>query len=70
MKGGKQAVGGIREAATGVEPQNDAVDFFYKTQGFQQLFTRVEVFLLNFFSIVQSIHSHCNFFLQFFRILL
>ncbi|KOM52906.1 hypothetical protein LR48_Vigan09g156500 [Vigna angularis] len=45
MKGGKQAVGGIREAATGVEPQNDAVDFFYKTQGFQQLFTRVELSL-------------------------
>ncbi|KAK7284308.1 hypothetical protein RJT34_19053 [Clitoria ternatea] len=42
LKGGKQAVGGLREAAT---TQNDAVDFFYKTQGFQPMFTQVELSL-------------------------
>ena len=55
MKGGKQAVGGKSNEATGTGAttnnnggQNDAVDFFYKTQGFQQLFTQVEVlFFLN-----------------------
>ncbi|KAK8468724.1 hypothetical protein PHAVU_006G096100 [Phaseolus vulgaris] len=45
MEGGKQAVGGKREAATGIEQKNDAVDFFYKTQGFHQLFTRVQLSL-------------------------
>ncbi|KHN43245.1 Protein BONZAI 3 [Glycine soja] len=50
IKGGKQAVGGKSNEATGTGAttnnnggQNDAVDFFYKTQGFQQLFTQVEL---------------------------
>lgn len=51
MKGGKQAVGGNINAGTATNNnggQNDAVDLFYKTQGFQQLFTQVEVlFFLN-----------------------
>lgn len=52
MEGGKQAVGGKREAATGIEQKNDAVDFFYKTQGFHQLFTRVQVFFsISFLSL-------------------
>ncbi|KAG4928870.1 Protein BONZAI 3 [Glycine soja] len=52
IKGGKQAVGGNSNEATGTGAttnnnggQNDAVDFFYKTQGFQQLFTQVELSL-------------------------
>ncbi|CAJ1960950.1 unnamed protein product [Sphenostylis stenocarpa] len=32
----------ITLAATGNEPQNDSIDFFDKTQGFHQLFTRLE----------------------------
>jgi len=67
MKGGKQAVGGIREAATGSEQQNDAVDFFYKTQGFHQLFTRVEVFFsISFLSL--NLFTVAAIFLYFFRI--
>ncbi|TKY61444.1 BONZAI 3 [Spatholobus suberectus] len=50
LKGGKEAVGGLHEAATGTGrnnngAHNDAVDFFYKTQGFQQMFTQVELSL-------------------------
>ncbi|KAG5044339.1 hypothetical protein JHK87_008254 [Glycine soja] len=48
MKGGKQAVGGNINAGTATNNnggQNDAVDLFYKTQGFQQLFTQVELSL-------------------------
>ncbi|KAL2345739.1 hypothetical protein Fmac_007024 [Flemingia macrophylla] len=42
VKGGKQAVGGN---GNGKEAQNDAVDFFYKTQGFHQMYSRVELSL-------------------------
>jgi hypothetical protein len=41
MKGAKEAVGGVNQKAT--NNNNDAVDFFYKSQGFQPLFTQVEV---------------------------
>ncbi|XP_027931702.1 protein BONZAI 3-like [Vigna unguiculata] len=42
MEGGKQGVGGLGEAANA---QNDAVDFFYRSQGFHQMFTQVELSL-------------------------
>ncbi|WVY94325.1 hypothetical protein V8G54_033413 [Vigna mungo] len=42
MQGGKQAVGGLGEA---VNAENDAVDFFYRSQGFHQMFTQVELSL-------------------------
>ncbi|KAK2365103.1 protein BONZAI [Trifolium repens] len=41
MKGAKEAVGGVNQKAT--NNNNDAVDFFYKSQGFQPLFTQVEL---------------------------
>lgn len=41
VKGAKEAVGGVNQKAT--NNNNDAVDFFYTSQGFQPLFTRVEV---------------------------
>jgi hypothetical protein len=41
MKGAKEAIGGVNQKAT--NNNNDAVDFFYKSQGFQPLFTQVEV---------------------------
>lgn len=48
MQGGKQAVGGLGEA---VNAENDAVDFFYRSQGFHQMFTQVEVLIFFFFII-------------------
>ncbi|XP_047152446.1 protein BONZAI 3 isoform X2 [Vigna umbellata] len=42
MQGGKQAVGGLSEA---VNAENDAVDFFYRSQGFHQMFSQVELSL-------------------------
>ncbi|KAI5424220.1 protein BONZAI 3 isoform X1 [Lathyrus oleraceus] len=41
VKGAKEAVGGVNQKAT--NNNNDAVDFFYTSQGFQPLFTRVEL---------------------------
>ncbi|WJX85490.1 Protein BONZAI 3 [Trifolium repens] len=41
MKGAKEAIGGVNQKAT--NNNNDAVDFFYKSQGFQPLFTQVEL---------------------------
>jgi hypothetical protein len=46
MKGAKEAVGGVNQKAT--NNNNDAVDFFYKAQGFQPLFTQVEVYPSSF----------------------
>ncbi|TKY45386.1 BONZAI 3 [Spatholobus suberectus] len=48
LKGGKEAVGGLHEAATGTGrnndgTHNDAVDLFYKTQGFPPKFNQVDV---------------------------
>ena len=51
LEGGKQAVGGLQHAHQHQQhpgnntsgAHNDAVDFFYKTKGFQQMFTQVEV---------------------------
>lgn len=51
VEGGKQAVGGLQRgpmAASGgadVATHNDAVDYFYQVQGFQPLFTQVELSL-------------------------
>ncbi|KAK4273514.1 hypothetical protein QN277_021897 [Acacia crassicarpa] len=49
LKGGKQAVGGVRHSpALGPTPlpaHNDAVDFFYRSQGFQPMFTQLELSL-------------------------
>ncbi|PNX62282.1 hypothetical protein L195_g061077, partial [Trifolium pratense] len=36
----KEAVGGVNQKAT--NNNNDAVDFFYTSQGFQPLFTQLE----------------------------
>ncbi|XP_045796526.1 protein BONZAI 3-like isoform X2 [Trifolium pratense] len=41
LQGAKEAVGGINQKAT--NNNNDAVDFFYTSQGFQPLFTQVEL---------------------------
>ncbi|XP_058752937.1 protein BONZAI 3-like isoform X2 [Vicia villosa] len=41
VKGAKEAVGGVNQKAT--NNNNDAVDFFYTSQGFQPLFTRIEL---------------------------
>ncbi|KAK2365105.1 protein BONZAI [Trifolium repens] len=41
IQGAKEAVGGVNQKAT--NNNNDAVDFFYKSQGFQPLFTQVEL---------------------------
>ncbi|CAJ2631557.1 unnamed protein product [Trifolium pratense] len=41
MKGAKEAIGGVNQKAT--NNNNDAVDFFYTSQGFQPLFTQVEL---------------------------
>jgi hypothetical protein len=41
IQGAKEAVGGVNQKAT--NNNNDAVDFFYTSQGFQPLFTQVEV---------------------------
>ena len=43
MKGAKQAVGGVNAQTGTTNNNNDAVDFFYTAQGFQPLFTQVEV---------------------------
>lgn len=50
VQGGKQAVGGVQERPTGATTMthndgghNDAVDFFYRSRGLQQLFTQIEV---------------------------
>jgi len=49
IEGGKQAVGGVQRgpmAASGgadSAAHNDAVDYFYQVQGFQPLFTQIEV---------------------------
>ncbi|XP_020204564.1 protein BONZAI 1 isoform X2 [Cajanus cajan] len=44
VKGGKQAVGGNGNG-NGRESLNDAVHFFYKTQGFQPIFTQLQLSL-------------------------
>ena len=45
LRGGQQAVGGVRQGSYSYDGgHNDAVDLFYRTQGFQPLFTQVEVF--------------------------
>ncbi|GAU11573.1 hypothetical protein TSUD_345640 [Trifolium subterraneum] len=41
IQGAKEAVGGVNQKAT--NNNNDAVDFFYTSQGFQPLFTQVEI---------------------------
>ncbi|KAK2365108.1 Protein BONZAI 3 [Trifolium repens] len=45
MKGAKQAVGGVLPQTAPNNNNNDAVDFFYTAQGFQPLFTQVELSL-------------------------
>ncbi|KAK7337838.1 hypothetical protein VNO77_18425 [Canavalia gladiata] len=47
LKGGKEAVGGLHQAAIGNNngAHNDAVDFFYTSQGFTPMFTQVELSL-------------------------
>lgn len=59
VKGAKEAVGGVNQKAT--NNNNDAVDFFYTSQGFQPLFTRIEVRSFNF---PQSISVY-NLFMEF-----
>ncbi|KAK7296167.1 hypothetical protein VNO77_50617 [Canavalia gladiata] len=44
MKGGKQAVG-ANSNGNGNGAHNDAVDFFYKSQGFHRMFTQIELSL-------------------------
>ncbi|XP_061348498.1 protein BONZAI 3-like [Gastrolobium bilobum] len=44
LEGGKQAVGGFHQSNTNAA-HNDAVDMFYTAQGFQPLFTQVELSL-------------------------
>ncbi|KAG6646481.1 hypothetical protein I3843_07G011300 [Carya illinoinensis] len=50
VQGGKQAVGGVQRKPTAATTMthNDAVDFFYRSQGFQQLFTQIELSLSAF----------------------
>ncbi|AES82568.1 putative C2 domain, von Willebrand factor, type A, copine, protein BONZAI [Medicago truncatula] len=45
LKGAKQAVGGVNAQTGTTNNNNDAVDFFYTAQGFQPLFTHVELSL-------------------------
>jgi len=47
MKGAKQAVGGVNAQTGTTNNNNDAVDFFYTAQGFQPLFTQVEVLTIS-----------------------
>lgn len=51
LKGGKEAVGGATVGNysnnNGNGAHNDAVDFFYTSQGFQPLFTQLEVHFLS-----------------------
>lgn len=66
MKGGKQAVGGLRERE-GEEggnnnnngAQNDAVEFFYRTQGFHQFYTQVEVSTFHNFYLCTVTYNTC-----------
>ncbi|KAG7968648.1 hypothetical protein I3843_08G165300 [Carya illinoinensis] len=49
VKGGKQAVGGVQHSSTATNNNNaghnDAVEFFYRSRGIQQRFTRAELSL-------------------------
>ncbi|KAG6701538.1 hypothetical protein I3842_08G169900 [Carya illinoinensis] len=49
VEGGKQAVGGVQHSSTATNNNNvghnDAVEFFYRSRGLQQRFTRVELSL-------------------------
>ena len=48
LRGGQQAVGGVQQGPHSYDGgHNDAVDLFYRTRGFQPLFTQVEVFHLS-----------------------
>ncbi|KAG7968625.1 hypothetical protein I3843_08G164800 [Carya illinoinensis] len=46
VEGGKQAVGGVQHSSTATNnnnaSHNDAIEFFYRSRGLQQRFTRVE----------------------------
>ncbi|XP_004508958.1 protein BONZAI 3-like [Cicer arietinum] len=53
VKGAKEAVGGVKHSAT-TNNTNDAVDFFYTSQGFQQLFTQIQDPFLRISRMVES----------------
>ncbi|KAG6645613.1 protein BONZAI 3-like isoform X3 [Carya illinoinensis] len=52
VQGGKQAVGGVQQSTTATNNNNgghnDAVEFFYRSRGLQQLFTQIELSLSAF----------------------
>jgi len=61
-KGAKEAVGGVNQKAT--NNNNDAVDFFYTSQGFKPLFTQIEVRTYNFL-IFHHFHTKFCFYRHF-----
>jgi hypothetical protein len=65
MKGAKQAVGGVVPQTAPNNNNNDAVDFFYTAQGFQPLFTQVEVPFLVHHHSYGGRYTFCDFLFTF-----